>query len=98
MAENGAVHTGGAYGKRGHRHQGGRALQKGDAYTHGRGGAQLTFNWHVADWGAHTCPPMIGGTNKGMHGSWEEAIYGLFFSFEVAKYSPHVAPCLAFAP
>jgi hypothetical protein len=36
----------------------------------------------------HTYTPFIKGVHKGLHGSWNEGIYGLPSSFEVAKSSP----------
>jgi hypothetical protein len=55
----------------------------------------------VVGWGTHICASMMRSTYKDKLKSWEEGIYGLPSSFEVAKYSLHVAsyqapvPCFA---
>jgi hypothetical protein len=59
----------------------------------GQSRAQPTSNRHMLEHGVHMCVPIIRSPDKGAYGSLEESIYGLPLSFEVAKSSPHMAPC-----
>jgi hypothetical protein len=43
---------------------------------------------HVVGRGKHTCSSISRDAHKGTHGSWEEDIYGLPSSLEVAKFCP----------
>jgi hypothetical protein len=80
-----ACHVLGQGGAYVHAYDGGRIQV--DAFS-GHGCVQPPSECHVVGCGTHTCALMIRGADKGAHGSWEEGIFGLPSSLEVAKSSP----------